>query len=1377
MDFYQMKEYRCRDGSIEVRPDFRVCRSKDIMIRGKAFYAIWDPELNLWLTDEYEVQRLVDNEVMAYKDSLQERMPLAIIKPMLMSNFSSKVWTEFKNYVANLSDNSVQLDEALTFANTELSKKSYASKKLKYALEDGDYSAYDEIIGTLYSPEERAKLEWAIGSIVAGDSKDIQKFIVLYGEAGAGKSTILRIIQKLFDGYYTTFDAKSLTSNSNAFSTEVFKSNPLVAIQHDGDLSKIEDNTKLNSIVSHEEMSMNEKYKATYMAKTNCFLFMATNKPVKVTDAKSGVIRRLIDVKPTGNKIPPKRYQALMAQVDFQLGAIAKHCLDVYQEMGKNYYNDYRPIDMILQTDVFFNFVEANYFVFSKQEGVTLVQAYEMYKNYCDEALVEFKLPKYKFREELKNYFANFEDRARIDGQQVRSYYSGFLTEKFNNEGIKEEEIVEHQSSLVLDKDTSILDDICADFPAQYANKYGTPKQAWASVTTCLKDLNTREIHYLKLPQNHIVIDFDLKDAEGNKSLEKNLEAASKWPPTYAEYSKSGSGIHLHYIYEGDPLELSNCYSKDVEIKVFTGNSALRRKLTKCNGLALATLSAGVGLPTKEKKMVNFDSVKSEKSLRKLIERNLAKEIHPGTKPSIDFIYTLLKDAYDNNVVFDVTDLRPRILAFANNSTHQADYCVDLVSKMQFKSELPSGYDEMPSEDYEDDNLYFFDVEVYPNLFLICWKMAGDNNPVVRMYNPSPKEIEPLLRKKLIGFNCRDYDNHIVYAAYIGYDNRQLYDLSQKIISHESRNCYFREAYGLSYTDILEFSSTKKSLKKFEIELGIHHQECKFPWDKPVSKEKWEEIGDYCTNDVIATEAVFNSRSADWNARKLLAKLSGLSVNDKTQSHAAKIIFNGDKNPQKEFVYTDLSTIFPGYKFVNGKSTLNGVPISEGGNVYAEPGAYEWVALLDVQSMHPTSIEQLLAFGKYTKNFSDIKRARICIKHKQIDELSSLLNGALMEFVKDESSLDDLSYALKIIINIVYGMTSAKFDNPFKDPRNVDNIVAKRGALFMEVLKAEVQKRGFTVAHIKTDSIKIPNATLEIINFVTEFGKKYGYIFEHEATYKKMCLVNDAVYIARYATEEECNKLYGADYVSSDKDICKENKKHPGSWTATGTQFAVPYVFKTLFSHEEIEFRDLCETKEVKSSIYLDFNESLPDVSMYEDIQYLRAHPEDDKNRYTKKERALLDANAGISDEELQKLIDQGHDYQFIGKVGLFCPVVAGCNGGMLSREQNGKFVSVTGTKGYRWKEAEIVEELKEFDNIDLRYYQALADDAVAVIDKYTKEAGSSFKEFVSDTSNITPWDTPCGDNKYDTCVDCPKFNHDMFDHDCDLGYDVSYVK
>lgn len=248
------------------------------------------------------------------------------------------------------------------------------------------------------------------------------------------------------------------------------------------------------------------------------------------------------------------------------------------------------------------------------------------------------------------------------------------------------------------------------------------------------------------------------------------------------------------------------------------------------------------------------------------------------------------------------------------------------------------------------------------------------------------------------------------------------------------------------------------------------------------------------------------------------------------------------------------------------------------------------VALLDVASMHPTSAIMEELFGKYTKQFKDIKDARVYIKHEDWDSLKHILDGKLMPYVKKIQDgllkAKSLAQALKIAINSVYGLTSASFMNAFRDARNIDNIVAKRGALFMENLRHEVEKRGFIVAHIKTDSIKIPDATPEIIQFVMEYGKMYGYDFEHEATYERMCLVNDAVYIAKFADAETCEKLYG--YAPGE---CIEDG---GKWTATGTQFQVPYVFKKLFSKEDITFDDLCETKSVrKGTLYLDMNEDM----------------------------------------------------------------------------------------------------------------------------------------------------------------------------------------
>lgn len=1288
LDFLMIATRSAKRDTIEIYPKFIIKKSNDLMIRGGDFYAIWIEEMGLWSTDEQDAIHLIDRELKKYAEENRDKLEGHVRVLYLWDAESGMIDAWHKYCQKQMRDSFVMLDEKLIFSNTAVNKKDYASKRLSYPLESGDFSSWDKLIGTLYSPEERHKIEWCIGAIVTGDSKTLQKFMVLYGGPGTGKSTILNVIQQLFDGYYSVFDAKALGSSSNSFALEAFKSNPLVAIEHDGDLSKIEDNTRLNSLTSHELMTVNEKFKSTYSNRFKAFLFMGTNKPVKITDGKSGLIRRLIDVSPSGNKLSPAEYKAVVKKIDFELGAIASHCRDVYLS-NPGFYDDYIPMTMLGASNDFYNFVIDAYHVFKREDGTTLKAAWEMYKVYCEEAKIPYPFSQRIFKEELKNYFWDYKERFTVgDGSRVRSYYVGFRTDKFEGDTSEEEERVV-LPLIQFESTESIFDTECADCLAQYASSRETPSKKWDDVKTNLSKLDTSRLHYVKVPENHIVIDFDIPDKDGNKCFERNVEEASKWPATYAELSKSGQGVHLHYIYTGDPSKLSRVYDDHIEVKVFSGKSSLRRKLTKCNNLPIATISSG--LPLKgEDKMISNDVVQTEKGLRTTIKRNLNKEIHPATKPSIDHINHILEKAYNSDLKYDVSDMKNAVFAFAASSTNQADYCIKLVNKMKFKSDEQS-----PNIQNDEAQLIFYDVEVFPNLFLVNWKVEGEGKPVVRMINPSPSEIAELMRFRLVGFNCRRYDNHILYGRMIGYDNEQLYILSQKIVSGD-RGAFFGEAYNVSYTDVYDFAAKKQSLKKWEIELGIHHKELGLPWDQPVPEEKWVEVAEYCDNDVIATEAVFNHLKADFTARKILADVAGMTVNDTTNSLTTKIIFMGNRKPQSQFNYRNMGDVtgvlglreesiddiplddftcfdrnhrpvFPGYKYENGKSTYRGEEVGEGGYVYAEPGIHWNVALLDIASMHPASIIAEQLFGtEYTKRFQEIRDARVAIKHKDFDAAKQMLNGALAKYLDDPQMAKDLAQALKIAINSVYGLTAANFENPFRDNRNRDNIVAKRGALFMINLKYEVQKRGYTVAHVKTDSIKIPNATPEIIQFVMDYGQMYGYAFEHEATYDRMCLVNDAVYIARYRNDDGTL----------------------GDWTATGTQFQVPYVFKKLFTKESIEFDDMCETKSVSTALYLDMNENL-------------------------------------SEEE--------HDLHFVGKVGSFCPIKEGCGGGELVRESkdkegNVKYGAATGAKGYRWLESEMVEVLGKTEDIDRSYYDRLVDDAVETISSY-----GDFEQFISD--------------------------------------------
>ena len=467
---------------------------------------------------------------------------------------------------------------------------------------------------------------------------------------------------------------------------------------------------------------------------------------------------------------------------------------------------------------------------------------------------------------------------------------------------------------------------------------------------------------------------------------------------------------------------------------------------------------------------------------------------------------------------------------------------------------------------------------------------------------------------------------------------------------------------------------------------------------------------------------------------------------------------------------------FPGYEYVefgvDGKphNMYRGVDLGFGGYVYSEPGIYCDVALLDLQSMHPNSAVNMNYFGEYTKRFKDILEARIAIKNKQFDKVKTMFDGRLTKYLDDPTLAKQLATALKLSINSVYGLSSAKFENPFRDSRNKNNIIALRGALFMKTLQDELVNKGFTVAGIRTDSIKIPNATNDVIAFCMDFADKYGYNFQHEATYERMCLVDKANYIAAYTRPEICNKKYG--YVPGDNEDHFKKYSHP--WCSTGEIFKKPYVFKTLFSGEPVTFDDMCETDSVKDAvIYLDMNETLPDVQIYEKELSRRLHNDTHQTGKMKLNLNLSD----MSNEDLEKEISAGHNYVFIGRVGRFYPVRAGAGGGWLMVYRNNKYDSVQGSSGFRWLEAEAVQALDKESDIDPRFHEKLISKRLGIFEQF-----GSYERFVDlskpyesePEQDDTPWTiVPCGDGKYNTCMECPECKGDV----CKRGYALAVNK
>ena len=163
------------------------------------------------------------------------------------------------------------------------------------------------------------------------------------------------------------------------------------------------------------------------------------------------------------------------------------------------------------------------------------------------------------------------------------------------------------------------------------------------------------------------------------------------------------------------------------------------------------------------------------------------------------------------------------------------------------------------------------------------------------------------------------------------------------------------------------------------------------------------------------------------------------------------------------------------------------------------------------------------------------------------------------------------------------------------------------------------------------------------------------------------------------------------------------------------------------------------------SALYLDTNEKLPDVSESEkELIALRKQWPDENGEYP------LDYDDAVA--KLNAQIADGHNYVFVGKVGQFCPMKPGYNGGLLLREVTDKktgaksYAAATGAKGYRWLESEMVKHLEKEDGIDRSYYDAMVDEAVHDISQF-----GDFEWFVSDdpyvqsnpSNDTPPWETP----------------------------------
>ena len=552
LNFLKIKTIFDRKTGLKIiEPSFITMKNSDLMVSGKEFYAIWDESTGLWSKDIFRAKELINKDLYEYRNRKYPGDQLVLVKDL--DDYDNLTWVKFTNFISRHPDNYRLLDRNVLFADQSTTRESYASFKLNYSMANVETPCFDKLMNTCYSQVDQDKIMWFAGSIIDGASKRIQKFLVLYGDIGTGKGSVIDLLMKLFGmtdkdhlGYTATFDADSLGDSRQQFATSAFKNNPIVAFQPDGKLDRLDTNTVINKITAHEFVPVNEKQVRIKPMCLDTMLIMGTNNPVKITDAKSGLLRRIVDVSPIGRTLEYYEYQRVKKGMAFELGGIAYKCLTRFRELGEDYYQDYRPVTMQLATDPTYNFLAERYDYFASRDGVTLGEVYPMYKLYMEDCGLT-PMNKMKFREELKTYYDHFNERISVDGVRQSSYFSGFRKRRFGFESGGAKIVQNEVDHLPDNKDDdqpitfgwielkpqkSMLDQHLSSCPAQYAKPDGTPLVPWDSVETTLKDIDTAEVHYVLPPVTHVEIDID-KKVNGKKDISECLKYAVDFPETY----------------------------------------------------------------------------------------------------------------------------------------------------------------------------------------------------------------------------------------------------------------------------------------------------------------------------------------------------------------------------------------------------------------------------------------------------------------------------------------------------------------------------------------------------------------------------------------------------------------------------------------------------------------------------------------------------------------------------------------------------------------------------------------------------------------------------------------------------------------------------
>jgi hypothetical protein len=196
-----------------------------------------------------------------------------------------------------------------------------------------------------------------------------------------------------------------------------------------------------------------------------------------------------------------------------------------------------------------------------------------------------------------------------------------------------------------------------------------------------------------------------------------------------------------------------------------------------------------------------------------------------------------------------------------------------------------------------------FDVECYPNYFLIAFKCI-ETNKVIYFELTDSKDLDfellwfVLLNFCLVGFNSINYDVPVIFLALSGASCETLKDATDDLILYNYRRQELEEKYKfkilpLNHVDLIEVAPLKASLKVYGGRLHCERMQ-DLPYDPNVAltASQIDETRLYCLNDLDLTALLCKELCPQLELRAQMSSEYGQDLRSKSDAQIAECVIS-----------------------------------------------------------------------------------------------------------------------------------------------------------------------------------------------------------------------------------------------------------------------------------------------------------------------------------------------------------------------------------------------------------------------------------------------------------------------------------------------------